>query len=355
MTPPRGRVTGPGETRGGRAGASDARGIPVVAVVGATGTGKSAAALDLAEALAARGAAAEIVGADAMQLYRGLDVGTAKMPLAERRGIPHHLIDVLDIVDEASVAAYQRDARAAIEQIAARGAVPILVGGSGLYVSAALFPLRFPGTDRALRTALEAELERDGRDALVARLAALDPALAAEVDVRNPRRLVRALEVALLARRERTLAPGPSAPSPPTRVADDVPGRLPVHPDPVRPTSILELRVERPRLVARLDARVERMWEEGLLAETRAALAAGLDRSPTAARAIGYAQAASELAGRMTRAEAIAAAQHATRRYARRQVSWFGRYDARRVDAEDPAALGAAIATLAGEVDAAAG
>jgi tRNA dimethylallyltransferase len=277
------------------------------AVVGATGTGKSELSLDLAEALVGAGRAAEIVNADAMQLYRGMDIGTAKLPVAERRGIPHHMLDVLDVVDEAAVARYQSAARSVIAGILARGAHAILVGGSGLYVSSVLYDFRFPPRDEALRAALEARLDRDGPGALYERLRAADPATAERVDPRNGRRIVRALEV--LAQGEATHG-----------------AALPEAPVLWRPATVIGLASPRDELVARLDARVQRMWADGLLAEVEQLRARGLERGVTARRAIGYAQALAQLSGSLTEADAIAETQALTRRYARRQVSWFRRY-----------------------------
>lgn len=280
---------------------------PYLAIVGATGTGKSDLAIDVALRLAERGIHAEIVGADAMQLYRGMDIGTAKLPIAGRRGVPHHLIDVLDVSQEATVAWYQPHARAAIEEIASRGALPILVGGSGLYVSSVLYEFAFPGRDADVRARLEADAERDGIGALLERLRTLDPATAARVDPANARRVIRALEVAEL----RETGHGAA---------------LPERPMLWSPAVVIGLGMARERLVERLDARVERMWSAGLLDEVRALLGEGLERGVTASRAIGYAQAVSELRGELTRDEAIAETQRLTRRYARRQVSWFKRY-----------------------------
>ncbi|MGX1701488.1 tRNA (adenosine(37)-N6)-dimethylallyltransferase MiaA [Microbacterium sp. NPDC055357] len=279
------------------------------AVVGATGTGKTALSLSLAEERAEQGRSAEIVNADAMQLYRGMDVGTAKLPAAERRGIPHHLLDVLEVTDEAAVAWYQEAARAAITAIHARGADAILVGGSGLYVSSVLYDFRFPPRDAAVRARLEAELDDHGPGVLFARLREADPATAAKVDPRNGRRVVRALEV--LEQGERTH--GAALPDAPVLW----------HPH----TRVIGVGVPRELLVARLDARVEGMWRDGLLDEVRMLRDQGLEQGVTARRAIGYAQALSELAGDLTREEAIAQTQALTRRYARRQVSWFRRYD----------------------------
>ncbi len=291
------------------------------AVVGATGTGKSALSLALAEALIASGRAAEIVNADAMQLYRGMDIGTAKLPVSERRGIPHHLLDVLDVTEEAAVAWYQDAARAAIHGIHERGADAILVGGSGLYVSAVIHDFRFPPRDPQVRARLEAELAEHGAGALFARLREADPATAARVDPANGRRIVRALEV--LAQGEATH--GAALPDKPA----------PWHPG----TRVIGAHIERAELVPMLDARVEGMWRAGLVAEADALRARGLEEGVTARRAIGYAQALAQLRGEVTADDAIAQTQALTRRYARRQVSWFRRYadvtwvDARTADA----------------------
>lgn len=282
----------------------------MLAIVGATGTGKSQLALDAAASLAERGRAAEVVNADAMQLYRGMDVGTAKLPIPERHGVPHHLMDVLDVTDEASVAWYQPRARDAVAAIEARGAVPILVGGSGLYASSVLGPLDFPGTDHALRAALEADLDRDGAAAMHARLAAVDARAAEAIGPHNGRRLVRALEVV-------------------TATGQPFPVGLP---DVAAGTTIVHVRRERSALVAALDARVERMWASGMLDEVRALVEAGLERGTTAQAAIGYRQALDQLHGRIDEDAAIAETQRLTRRYARRQVSWFQRYPAIDVD-----------------------
>ncbi|HWT33074.1 MAG TPA: tRNA (adenosine(37)-N6)-dimethylallyltransferase MiaA [Microbacterium sp.] len=291
------------------------------AIVGATGTGKTALSLDLAEHLTAAGRPAEVVNADAMQLYRGMDIGTAKLPVGERRGIPHHLFDVLDVTDEAAVAWYQDAARTAIRGIHARGADAVLVGGSGLYVSSVVYDFRFPPHDDELRAALEAELESRGPGVLYSRLQQEDAATAARVDPRNGRRIVRALEV--LAQGEATH--GAALPEEPVLW----------HPA----TRIVGVQMPREQLVPRLDARVAQMWADGLLAEVEALRAQGLERGTTARRAIGYAQALAQLAREKSEAEAIAETQALTRRYARRQVSWFRRYPGIRwVDPGTPAA-----------------
>jgi len=278
----------------------------LVVIVGPTGTGKSELSLDLADRLIAAGRPAEIVNADAMQLYRGMDIGTAKLPVAERRGVPHHLLDVLDVTDEATVARYQVEARAAITGILERGAVPILVGGSGLYVSSVVYDFQFPGTDPVLRARLEAELVEQGPGLLYERLKAVDPASAARIGASNGRRLVRALEVV-----ELTGAPHTAV----------LPG------DPVywMPAVTLGLRLPREVLTPRLDARVDRMWAAGLVDEVRGLIPAGLEGGVTASRAIGYAQALGQVRGTLAQADAVDATQQLTRRYARRQVSWFKR------------------------------
>ncbi|MBM7830934.1 tRNA dimethylallyltransferase [Agromyces cerinus] len=303
--------------------------MTLIAIVGATGTGKSAFALDLAEAYGRVGRVAEVVNADAMQLYRGMDIGTAKLPPAERRGVPHHLLDVLDVVDEASVAEYQTAARAAVDEILARDSVALLVGGSGLYVSSVIHDFRFPGTDAAVRARLEAELAAQGPGMLHARLRELDPVTAASVDAQNGRRLVRALEVI-------EVTGEPKA------------ARLPDEPMPWRSHGIVHLRSDRSTLVGRLDERVEGMWRDGLVDEVRGLIPAGIEQGVTARRAIGYAQALGEITGRLARAEAIAETQQLTRTYARRQVSWFKRYrEAVMIDADDAVSRGTELARIA--------
>ncbi|WIB71871.1 MULTISPECIES: tRNA (adenosine(37)-N6)-dimethylallyltransferase MiaA [unclassified Curtobacterium] len=295
------------------AGAGAAATADLIAVVGATGTGKSDLGIAIAERLRAAGRPAEIINADAMQLYRGMDIGTAKLPPAERHGIPHHELDVLDVTDEASVAAYQVAARADVDRIQADGGVAVLVGGSGLYVSAVLFDLAFPGTDPALRAQLEREHEELGPGILLERLRALDPAAAATIDARNPRRLIRALEIAS---RSEVVTPS-----------------LPASPRAWRPSRILHLRRDREQLVSALHERAARMFEAGLVDEVAALREQGLEQGRTARGAIGYSQALEVLAGTATREHAVEATGIATRKYARRQVSWFRRYaDAETLD-----------------------
>ncbi|MCW4458256.1 tRNA (adenosine(37)-N6)-dimethylallyltransferase MiaA [Microbacterium sp. MPKO10] len=281
---------------------------PLIVIVGATGTGKSALSLNLAEMLERRGQHAQVVNADAMQLYRGMDIGTAKLPLSARRGIRHHMLDVLEVSDDASVADYQHRARAVIDELRDEGVTPILVGGSGLYVSSVIYPFEFPGTDPVVRARLENDLQAQGVDALAQRLADLDADVARRVGRTNARRIVRALEIAEL-------------------TGDPARGMLPDAPEPVYASVLLGVHTERETLRERLDARVVGMWRAGLVDETRMLRKAGLERSTTAGRAIGYAQAGAQLDGAVTEAEAVADAQRLTRRYARRQVSWFRRYE----------------------------
>ncbi len=300
----------------------------LVAIVGATGTGKSALSLDLAEALAAQGRPAEIVNADAMQLYRGMDIGTAKLPPEERRGIPHHLLDVLSPPEEASVADYQTDARSAIEQIQARGAVPILVGGSGLYVSSVLHDFRFPGTDPVIRARLEAELLEGGPGLLYQRLKEVDPVAAEGIGPHNGRRIVRALEVIEL-------------------TGEPFGAGLPDETSYWTPTVALGLRAPREELVPLLNARASGMWSAGLVDEVRGLLPSGF--GVTAGRAIGYAQAIAQLGGEVGEAEAVEQTAALTRKYARRQVGWFKRYPHLHwLDYDDPDRVDLALGLLQG-------
>ena len=288
-------------------------GVPLIAVVGATGTGKSALSLDIARRLAAHGREAEVVNADAMQLYRGMNIGTAKLAPADREGVAHHMIDVMDVTDEASVSQYQPQARSVIAEIIARGNVPILVGGSGLYVSSVLFDFDFPGHDDAVRASLEQEAEEVGVGILAARLRALAPETAARIDPRNARRVIRALEVIAISGDGAELG----------RLAPQVtaPAQAWSH------THILVCHTDRDELVTRLDERVVHMWADGLIAEVGNLIPLGLERGVTASRAIGYAQALGQIRGYLSEAEAISETQALTRRYARRQVGWFRRYE----------------------------
>jgi len=297
---------------------------PVVAVVGATATGKSALAVALAQRLGG-----EVVNADALQFYRGMDVGTAKATEAERGGVPHHLLDVMDVTEEASVARFQEETRVLFTEIRGRGGTPILVGGSGLYVRAALDVLEFPPTDPAVRAALEAELETRGEAALRAELAAVDPESAAKVA--DARRLVRALEVHRITGRPF------SAYMPRREYAAEA-----------APAVQLGLRLDRAALHERIVARVDAMVADGFLGEVRALADRGLREGPTASRAIGYREMLAVLDGELTLAEAAEQTVVATRRFARRQETWF-RADPRVVwvDALDPTLVEHAVAAVA--------
>jgi tRNA dimethylallyltransferase len=300
----------------------------LILLAGATGTGKTALSLDVAEAIAAGGGAAEVVNADAMQLYRGMDIGTAKLPPDQRRGVPHHCFDLWEVTETASVAVYRDAARAAIRSIESRGAVPLLVGGSGLYVEAVLRELDFPATDPALRADLEQQADQLGPDALWRRLAEADPVAAARIPSGNLRRVIRALEVV-------TLTGRPYAASLPDQGAWW--------------TSAVRVTVEAEgdALQARLAERARRMWSDGLLDEVRGLLPHGLAEASTAARAVGYAQALAVLGGRMTVEEGIEETIRLTWRMVRRQRAWFGREDgAIRVDGTDPRAIDAVLGAL---------
>lgn len=286
--------------------AADDHAPALVVVAGPTATGKSELSLDLAEALHARGESVEIVNGDAMQLYRGMDIGTAKLAPSERRGVPHHLIDVLEVTDRASVAAFQRDARAIIDDLRARGVRPMLVGGSGLYLSAVMYDLAFPPTDPRLRTELEQRHAEQGTAALLAELDALDPHAARAVDSANPRRVIRALEAVLVSGR-------PYRATLPERAAQRIPTRL------------LFLDGDREAVRERIERRAASMFAAGLVDETRALIERGLREGVTARQAIGYRQAIGVIDGVLTEPDAVADTARATARYARRQRSWFNR------------------------------
>ena len=272
----------------------------VVAVVGPTASGKS----DLGVAVA-RALGGDVVNADSMQLYRGMDVGTAKLTLTERGGVRHHLLDVWDVRETASVADYQGRARAVVDRLLEAGQVPVLVGGSGLYVRSVLDDMAFPGTDPVVRERLEAELADVGSGALHARLASVDPAAAAAILPSNGRRVVRALEVVEITGGRFTAT-------------------LPEQRD-VYPSVQIGLDVPRPELDRRIDERVERMWAAGLVDEVRRLADAGLREGRTASRALGYAQVLRMLDGELTESAALEETQRATRRFARRQDTWFRR------------------------------
>lgn len=269
---------------------------PVIAVVGPTGSGKSDLAVNLALELDG-----EVINADAMQFYRGMDIGTAKITPAERKGVPHHLLDILDVTEEASVSDFQQQARSIVSDIHARGKRAILAGGSGLYVRAALDVLEFPGTDPVLRQRLEAELDEAGQDALLARLREVDPVSAGRVS--DARRIIRALEVHELTGRP---------------FSSFMPQR-----EYFQPAVQVGLAVDRDVLRERLALRVHTMVDNGLLAEVQRLDAAGLRAGKTAPRALGYAQFLKVLDGGSTVAEAAEDTIVATRQFARRQLTWF--------------------------------
>ncbi|MEO6790012.1 MAG: tRNA (adenosine(37)-N6)-dimethylallyltransferase MiaA [Ornithinibacter sp.] len=271
----------------------------IIGVVGATATGKSALGIELAGRVGG-----EVVGADASQRYRGMDIGTAKVPLEERHGIPHHQIDVLDVTQEASVSDYQQAARADIEAIRGRGSVVVVVGGSGLYVRAALDRLEIPPTDPAVRQALQDRADAGDVAGLRAELARADPEAAAAIEGNNIRRIVRALEVIVITGR-------PFSATMPRREF-------------VSPTALVGLKVPRPVLYERIAARTSRMFADGLVEETRALERRGLRDGVTARRAVGYAQALAVIDTRMTPEEAVIDTTQRTRRLVRRQESWFG-------------------------------
>ena len=300
----------------------------LIAIVGSTGTGKSELAIRIAEAMRQEGQEAEIVNADAMQLYKGMDIGTAKLPLSERRGIEHHLVDVLDVTQESTAADYQRIARAKILEIQARGAMPILVGGSMLYVAAVLNNFEFPVRDKDLRARLEQELLELGPNAMHKKLVELDASAASRIDPENGRRIVRALEIV-------TLTGEPFA------------AALPDEIDSWQEVLEIGLRMDREILVARLEERVRGMWSKGMVEETKDLISKGLRDSVTAGYAIGYAQALAQLDGELSQEQAIESTTKLTQKYARRQMSWFKR-DTRInwLDALDPEVTTLAVALV---------
>ena len=273
-----------------------------IAVVGPTASGKSDLGLNLAELLDG-----EVVNVDSMQLYRGMDIGTAKLPVKERRGIPHHQLDVLDVTEPASVAKYQQAAVADVNAIRRRGKVPILVGGSMLYVQSLVDDWEFPPTDTAVRAKWMARQEEIGPAALHAELAKIDPQAAATIEELDPRRIVRAMEVI-----ELTGKPY-QASTPPI----DAPPRW--------NTLILGLRTESEWLNPRIEKRTQRMFEAGFVAEVESLIEVGLREGVTASRAIGYAQVLAMMDGEYDLAEAQERTVTGTRRYVRRQRAWFKR------------------------------
>ncbi|CAN2240427.1 tRNA (adenosine(37)-N6)-dimethylallyltransferase MiaA [Candidatus Planktophila dulcis] len=277
----------------------------VIVICGATATGKSDIAIEVAQELGA-----EIINADSMQLYRGMDIGTAKLTVEERKGIPHHLLDVLDVSEDSTVAWYQEQARAAITEIHGRGKDAVIVGGTGLYIKAILDDLNFPDTDPEVRAKLEAELAEFGAAALFTRLEELDPAAALAIDRANTRRVIRALEVI-------EITGMPFTANLPREDSSRYPDALQ-----------FGLVMDREHLRERIDQRVDRMWDAGFVDEVDRLISQGIGNGSTAQRALGYAQIIAMRSGTMTEEEAKEDTKRASRQYARRQETWFSR-DAR--------------------------
>ena len=274
----------------------------VIVICGATATGKSDIAIEVAQAIGA-----EIINADSMQLYRGMDIGTAKLPEGERGGIPHHLLDVLDVNQDSTVAWYQEQARSMITDIHARGKDAIIVGGTGLYIKAILDDLNFPDTDPEVRAKLEAEAEEFGSASLFTRLEELDPAAALAIDRANTRRIIRALEVI-------EITGQPFTANLPREDSSRYPDALQ-----------FGLVMDREHLRDRIDLRVDRMWEAGFVAEVDHLIEKGIRNGATAQRALGYAQLIAMRDGTMSEEEAKEDTKRASRQYARRQETWFSR------------------------------
>ena len=279
--------------------------MSILVICGATATGKSALVISLAQHFDG-----EIINADSMQIYRGMDIGTAKLTVEERQGVRHHLLDVLDVTQDSTVAWYQESARQVIDEIESRGKRPIIVGGTGLYIKSILDELNFPDTDPHTRKSLELELEKIGLDAMYERLQKLDPAAGIAIDRANARRVIRALEVIAITGKPFT-ANLPREES--TRYPD---------------ARQFGLVMDRESLDMRISARVDLMWEQGFVSEVQSLLNAGITEARTAQLALGYSQIIAFLDGRMTQDEAREDTKRATRQYARRQETWFSR-DAR--------------------------
>jgi tRNA dimethylallyltransferase len=276
--------------------------MSLIFIVGATATGKSELSIQLAKELRA-----EIVNADSMQLYRGMDIGTAKLSIEQRQGIPHHLIDVLDVTQDASVAQYQGWARAKIDALLAEGKSVLVVGGTGLYIKAILDELNFPDTDPVVRARLSVEAQQVGIDEMHARLAKLDPAAAAAIPKENVRRVIRALEVI-------EITGAPFTANLPKQGAS-------YYPD----AKQFGLVMQREDLKERIDERVDAMWERGFVEEVRTLLEKGITKAKTARAALGYNQIITFLGGSVSEEEARDETKRATRAYARRQETWFSR------------------------------
>ena len=279
--------------------------MKVVVICGATATGKSDIAIEVAKVIGA-----EIINADSMQLYKGMDIGTAKLSLDQRQGVPHHLLDILSVKEDSTVAWYQELARRTISEIHARNKHAVIVGGTGLYIKAILDDLNFPDTDPAIRARLESEALELGTDSLFARLQIEDPAAALAIDRANTRRVIRALEVIEITGKPFT-------------------ANLPREDSSRYPDAMqFGLVMEREHLRERIDHRVDRMWEKGFVAEVDLLITDGILEGATAQRAIGYSSLIAMRSGSMSEEEAKEETKRATRQYARRQETWFSR-DAR--------------------------
>jgi len=276
--------------------------MKLIVICGATATGKSDLAVTLAHEIDA-----EIINADSMQLYKGMDIGTAKITMEERKGVTHHLMDLLDVTQDANVAWYQENARAAISEIHGRGKNVIIVGGTGLYIKAILDELNFPDTDPVVRAALELEFATQGIGPLFERLEKLDPAAALAIDKANSRRVIRALEVIKITGKPFT-----------ANLPREESSRYP-H------AQQFGLVMDRDLLSERISNRVDRMWEQGLVAEVEKLMVVGITKGVTAQRALGYAQVIAQIEGKVTEEEAKEETKRATRQYARRQETWFSR------------------------------
>lgn len=278
----------------------------LLCIVGPTGSGKSNLAINIALELAKSGIKAEIVNADSMQFYKGMDIGTAKVPVDERFGIKHHMLDWLEIAEENTAARYQIEARKVISDLRAEGTLPIVVGGSMLYIAALINTFEFPGRDEALRTQLEQDLIDLGPVAMHKRLELLDETAASRIEPQNGRRIVRALEIVMI-------------------TGEPFAASLPDQFESFLPVLEIGLNSAREHLVERLAERVRGMWALGLVDEVRSLESKGIRDSKTASQAIGYSQALASIDGRLTEEEAIAETILLTQRYARRQMSWFRR------------------------------
>jgi tRNA dimethylallyltransferase len=276
--------------------------MKLVVITGATATGKSALSIALAESIDA-----EIINADSMQVYRGMDIGTAKITVDERQGIRHHMLDVLDVNQDSTVAWYQSDARAAIDEIHSRGKNVVMVGGTGLYIKAVIDELNFPDTDPMVRHTLNKEAEELGIDAMFERLERLDPAAALAIDRANLRRIIRALEVIEITGKPFTA---------------NLPRQESIRYPRAQQFGLV---MDREDLSERIDVRVNSMFEQGLVAEVENLIGTGLLQGRTAQRALGYSQVISHLNNELSLDAAIEETKRATRQYARRQETWFSR------------------------------